>query len=106
MRVTVDLDSWWFTDLQKTIIKAEQIGLGFPHKIRKSPTKRGYHLIWYGLNLSEDDTIKIREILNDDPIRVKLDKERPNKPKQVLFTKKKIYDIKGVGCYENTVNRT
>lgn len=94
MRVTVDLDSWWFTDLQRTILKAIEVGIGLPDKIRKSPTKRGYHLIWYGLNLSNEDVTKIREALNDDPLRIQLDKERPNKPKQVLFTRKKIYNIR------------
>jgi len=94
MRLTIDIDSWWFSDLQKTICTALDIGLPFPNVIRKSSTKRGYHVIWRNLDITFEECIKLREILNDDPIRIKLDAERVKKPKQVLFRKKKIVVIK------------
>ena len=93
MRVTIDLDSWWFTDLQRAINKAYELGLGFPDVIRKSPSKCGYHLIWYGVAKSEEECLKLRSELGDDWRRVKLDAVRAKKPKQVLFRKKKVVRI-------------
>ena len=93
MRLTIDIDSWWFTDLQRTIIRALNLGLPFPNVIRRSPSGRGYHVIWRGLNITEKQALQFRLELGDDPLRVKFDSERPNKPKQVLFRKKKIIEI-------------
>jgi len=93
MRLTIDLDGWWFTDLQRIINNALTLGLPFPNVIRRSPSKRGYHIIWRNLNISFEEAVALREILEDDPMRIKLDIERPNKPKQVLFRKKKILEI-------------
>jgi len=90
MRLTIDLDSWWFTDLQRVINKAIELGLGFPDIIRRSPSKKGYHLIWYGLKLSKNEIIKLRLMLGDDVNRIYFDIVCDGKPEQVLFYKKKI----------------
>ena len=94
MRVTIDLDSWWFTDLQRIINKAYEIGLGFPDILRKSPRKSGYHLIWFNAAKSEEEANKLRRILEDDEKRVTLDEKISKKPKQVLFRKKKVFIIR------------
>jgi len=93
MRVTIDLDSWWFQDLQKTILKAEPV-LGFPDRIRKSPSGKGYHIIWYMVNVSKIELIYLRLLLGDDIRRIRFDVTRPSKPNQVLFKKKKKVVIK------------
>jgi len=86
MRLTIDLDSWWFQDLQSIIFKADFLGLPFPDIIRKSPSKKGYHIIWYGLS-KEDDILKYRLLLKDDTARIFFDVV--GEPKQVLFKKKR-----------------
>ena len=97
IRLTIDLDSWWFTDLQRVIQIAEEMGLGFPAVIRKSPRKTGYHLIWY--NVSKGKVRKMR-ILADDIRRLARDDLYCEKPKQVLFIHKE------VGTIEDTTDRT
>jgi len=87
MRLTVDLDSWWFQDLQRMIAIAYNLGLGFPAELKRSPSRKGYHATWY--NVPENKVVKFRELLGDDARRIKKDVEMHEKPKQVLFTKKK-----------------
>ncbi len=99
MRITIDLDSWWFQDLQRIINKAFDIVtskriLGFPDELKRSPRGNGYHLIWYNAVSSIDEAIEIRKTLEDDNLRVKLDYESNSKPKQVLFTKRRYKIIK------------
>jgi len=87
MRLTLDIDSWWFTELQRVINTALELGLPFPDTIRPSPSRKGYHIIWYGLNITEDEVLKLRLKLGDDIARIFFD--IVGEPKQVLFTKKR-----------------
>ena len=98
MRITVDLDSWWFQDLQRVIYKAYNIVtsrrlLGFPDELKRSPRGKGYHLIWYGAVSDINEALIIRKYLEDDSLRIKLDYESKHKPKQVLFDKRKCKKI-------------
>jgi len=88
MRVTCDID-------KGGVLKSLILGLILFNKrpeVRK--TRRGYHLIWKGLNLSRDEVLRFRMILRDDPKRVIMD-GNPKKVFQVLFKEKEIYKREG-----------
>lgn len=57
--------------------------------IRK--TRRGFHCVYRGLNISEREMFIRRLRLGDDKKRIWLDMSCPKKPKQVLFSHKVIY---------------
>lgn len=52
-------------------------------------TSKGYHLIWRGLDISTEESYRRREMLGDDPNRIRLDKSSPKRIGQVLFSEKK-----------------
>ena len=84
MRVTIDVDHQFnFLQIQKGI---EMFGR-FP-EIRKSPSGRGYHLIWRNLQISWEESMKYRRLLGDDPRRIMIDKVSRGAT-QVLFSKKR-----------------
>lgn len=57
-------------------------------------TRRGYHIGWNKLPLSEHKMYVHRLMLRDDEKRVKLDRICRFKPKQTFFNFKKIFPIK------------
>lgn len=90
MRITVDKDTKSPFTLVWTIMKGTAICRKFPNKIR--PTRRGYHLIWQDIDVDERTMFEYRYRIGDDLKRIHLDMSCPKKPKQVLFSEKKIYN--------------
>lgn len=94
MRITCDLDGLnIFSSFFKLLIS---ITLGlfylrrFPDKIRLSNSKKGFHTIYYGLEIGKEKSLWYREKMLDDQNRIELDRECEHKPYQVLFTKKRV----------------
>lgn len=87
MRCTVDCD--FKVDavsmLNRMIDETKQLP-----EIWLSPRGQGFHFIAYGLDCSFEETLKMRERIGDDYLRIKIDRERceTGKPLQVLWTKK------------------
>lgn len=91
MRITVDLDTKDFGELQETIRAGLDLGLGVPGKIEK--TRKGYHIVWRNKDLSFDEALAFRVILGDDEMRVFFD--LTTVPRQVLFKRKRVKKVKG-----------
>lgn len=58
-------------------------------KIRK--TAKGWHIVWYGLDIDEETMFKYRMLIGDDPNRIKLDMEAGKRISQVLFREKETH---------------
>lgn len=86
MRVTIDIDERDLVRLGK-IIAFFRKNYGIIPEVRVSSSGRGFHVIAYGLDISYEESLKIRKMLGDDANRVMLD-ESILKPKQVLFSVK------------------
>lgn len=93
MRVTIDLDTKnpiiLFLTLSKGLILIRKL----PREIRKSPSKRGFHIIWDNTSLSPEQSLRYRYIIGDDRKRIMLDKKCKKRITQILFTNKKIFKI-------------
>lgn len=100
LRITVDIDNK--ANLEYSLKQGYKLLKRRPDVIRESPNKRGYHLIWYNVNCSEEEMFKFRKLIGDDPVRIKLDKKVKLNFKQVLFTKKKkeVLDNGSKNCWE------
>jgi len=68
----------------------------FPDKIERS--RRGYHFIWYNLDIGFKKHLVYRKFIGDDWERVKLD-INPKRAGQVLFTSKKVWIKRGNSWY-------
>jgi hypothetical protein len=90
MRVTIDLDSKNPFILFWVLLKGLCICKKLPDSIRKSPNKKGYHIIWSGLNITENQMLRYRRLIGDDENRIKLDSSSKKRVKQILFTKKRV----------------
>jgi len=89
VRVSLDYDDHNIIKLAYYLAKGIAINRKFPSMIRK--TRRGFHCVYRGLNISEREMFVRRYRLGDDSKRLWLDMSCPKKPKQVLFSKKIIY---------------
>lgn len=87
MRLTIDLDNPTNLDIQKCYYNLQYITKLKP-QIRLSASGNGVHIKVHGLKISKEDLEILRETLRDDKIRIKYDRERVAKPKQVLWTVK------------------
>ncbi|MEM1543712.1 MAG: hypothetical protein QXP52_02250 [Candidatus Aenigmatarchaeota archaeon] len=94
MRVTVDLDDNSLFKMLCVAVKGTILCKKLPFKIRR--TERGWHLIWKGLNISEEKSIEYRRKLGDDENRIKLDLECSKRIRQVLFTEKQVFYYGGI----------
>jgi len=90
MRVTIDLDSKSNFKFMWTLIKGLALIRKPPEMIRLSASGRGYHFIWRGLNITQEQAYLYRRIIGDDKNRIRLDKLSTKRVKQVLFTKKQV----------------
>jgi hypothetical protein len=92
MRVTVDIDAKG-KEAKEAFIKLSEI-------TKESPeiweTQRGFHFIVRGLPISFEESLKIREECGDDPLRLRLDREMGDKPKQVLWSVKNGFEVKRI----------
>ena len=105
MRVSIDLDSRSRPKLKWALLKGRFLIGRTADEIYR--TRRGFHLIWYNVPISEEKMFRYRKILNDDKRRIELDRNCPLKPKQVLFCEKKstYYDDEGNIRHEETHKR-
>ena len=87
-RITIDIDEkdWLRAWSIWSILNYICMEKGCRAYIRE--TSRGYHVKAEGTGLDLKTTLKIREILGDDPVRLEIDKYLPVKPKNVLWTMK------------------
>lgn len=86
MRVTIDLDSSSKIRLKWALLKGRLLCGKPADEIYR--TRRGFHLLWFNVPITEEQMFRYRKILNDDKKRIELDKECEKKPKQVLFDTK------------------
>jgi len=84
MRVTVDLDSHGMLDLLKAYYNMRCI----TDDVEVFRTNRGYHVIGYGLDGTQQQAEDVRVLLGDDANRIRLDAMQIVKPKQILWTHK------------------
>ena len=89
MRVTLDYDNHSVLKLIYYLAKGIAINRKFPSMIRK--TRRGFHCVYHGLDITEKEMFLRRYRLGDDKKRIWLDMSCPKKPKQVLFSEKIVY---------------
>lgn len=103
MRLTLDIDGLKRNQLLYSIIKINQLFYhGIIDEIYMSSSKKGYHIIIYGLKITFEDCINFRKMLGDDRRRIYIDKirDRQGHSTQVLFDykgrkkSKKLYDRK------------
>ncbi len=85
MRVTVDLDYPSRLKLLKAYYNMRQIG---DVEINRSAGGKGFHLVAYQLPITFEQSIELRRLYGDDPIRIDFDERYHLKPKQVLYTVK------------------
>ena len=88
MRVTIDLDSAEMLPVLSAYYNLKQL----TDDVEVYRTRRGYHVIGYGLPISAKDALTIREHLGDDSNRIYLDEVAAKggnaKPQQILWTHK------------------
>jgi hypothetical protein len=89
VRVSLDYDNHNVIKLIYYLAKGIAINRKLPSMIRK--TRRGFHCVYRGLNISEREMFVRRYRLGDDLRRIHLDMSCPKKPKQVLFSRKEVY---------------
>jgi len=87
MRVTIDLDERNEEKLLKIIAYFVKNFKVFP-EVRISSSGRGYHVVVRGLNISFEESIRLRKKLGDDAKRIEFDLKTKFKPKQILFREK------------------
>jgi hypothetical protein len=88
MRVTVDIDSksklslWWVLFKGRILLGKTADNI---HKTRK-----GWHVIWHSLPMTEEASFTYRKILGDDKNRIRLDHFSNKRLHQVLFSEKRV----------------
>lgn len=100
MRVTIDYDSRNLFGLFLCISKGIFL-------LKKKPelwkTRKGFHLIWRGLKLSNDESLKLRYIIGDDRNRIELDKST-KRITQILFTSKSMFKyVRNGNAYDKII---
>jgi len=86
MRVTCDLDRKSKLRLFWALFKGRiLIGKTADEIFR---TRRGWHLIYENLDISQERSLELRKRLGDDPKRIYLDTNCPKKQQQILFSQK------------------
>jgi hypothetical protein len=102
MRVSLDYDDHNVIKLAYYVAKGIAINRKLPSLIRK--TKRGFHVVYSGCDISEREMFVRRYRLADDSKRLWLDMSCPKKPKQVLFYRKEIH-VHEFDAFGNYVGR-
>jgi len=88
LRVTLDLDAPTELGLLKAFYNLQRFG---EVELRESSGGHGgYHMICRGLPISYEDSLRIRETLGDDSMRLRFDEEKNHKPKSILWRAKVI----------------
>ena len=89
MRVTVDVDYPTELGLLKAYYNMKYLARGgTAFDARISAHEDGIHMIVYGLPITFEQSLMLRELMVDDPVRRKFDEDPQGKPTQVLYVKK------------------
>ena len=91
MRVTIDLDDNSLIKLFLVIGKGMVALLKyFPRIVPEiERTRKGFHVTWRHLPISEEESFKYRLLIGDDRNRINLDMQSWKRIKQVMFNYKK-----------------
>lgn len=89
MRITIDIDTKNPIFLFRTFFYGLIMYRKLPNLFHI--TKKGYHLGWINVKISEDDMFRHRLLLGDDKRRILLDRICLCKPRQTLFNRKIIF---------------
>jgi hypothetical protein len=87
-RITADYDFENELKLSFYILKGILLLKKLPSKIRQ--TERGYHVIFSGIDTSDEKRFTRRLQLGDDKNRIRLDRSSEKRQKQVLFSEKTV----------------
>jgi len=87
MRITLDLDRPSELKLLSAYFNLKRFG---DVEVRKSAGGAGYHLIVRGVPITYEDSLRIRAMLRECPMRLRFDEEATYKPKQILWKAKVI----------------
>ena len=90
VRVTIDLDSKNLLELLKCYYNLRHMAQAHGGEVEAYETRRGYHIIAYGLPVSQEEALYLREIYGDDLARVDIDARQVEKPKQILWSHKRL----------------
>lgn len=95
MRLTADLDSPSLLGLGMCVFKGILLTHRLPYEVKRSPSKKGFHLIWHDIPIDWETCLRYRMIIKDDPRRIRYDMMYSEKrmATQILFNKK-IYRVK------------
>lgn len=90
MRLTIDLDRCSRSKLENHLTLLRMLFPGRKIEYRRSASGRGYHIVVHNAG-SEEEVMRFRKFLGDDPLRLHIDRFRGNCgcETQVLFTLKK-----------------
>lgn len=93
--MTIDLDSPSLFRLGMCIFKGMVLTRKLPYKVKRSPSKQGFHLIWHDVPIDWETCLKYRRIMKDDFRRIRFDMMYSEKrmATQILFNKK-IYKVR------------
>lgn len=103
MRVTLDQDTKSALALLLKLVKGFLLFKKLPRTIRK--TRKGYHLIWSGIDATKRDMFKYRKMLGDDKNRIRLDMLSNKRLSQVLFTDKRVTYFDDEGKVKGIISR-
>ena len=95
MRVTIDLDSKNLLELLKCYYNLRYMAQAFDSDVEAYETRRGYHIVAYGLPITQEEALYLREVYGDDLARVDIDARQVEKPKQILWTHKGLKPSRG-----------
>jgi hypothetical protein len=90
VRVTIDMDSKNLLELLKCYYNLAHMAQAFGSDVEAYETRRGYHIIAYGLPISQEEALYLREVYGDDQARIDIDARQVEKPKQILWTHKRM----------------
>lgn len=82
----MDIDSTSTFMLLNSILRGFFLLKRLPDTIRQ--TSKGFHVIYYGINVTEDRSYRLRFCLLDDTNRLRLDLLSPKRITNVLFSEK------------------
>jgi hypothetical protein len=88
MRITIDVDHksrialWWVCFKGRILLGKSADNI--------YKTRKGWHVIWHSLPMTEQASITYRKILGDDKNRIRLDHFSNKRLHQVLFSEKTI----------------
>lgn len=88
VRITIDIDHTNGLMLMNSLLRGIYFLHRLPDVIRQ--TTKGFHTIYYGINVTEDRSYKLRFCIGDDFNRIRLDRLSPLRLSQVLFSEKTV----------------